>query len=664
MSNVRGKPRVRHCRSGAFIPRAFARDESGAIAVILALLVGVMAGMMALAMDLGKAWNLETELQHSADACALAGATQLDGSDGARVRAIEACTNAVSKLIANQQTFASDGFGAVVVFDALKTIDGGTGIANNRDLKFYQTLPIATSLEADSDENALYMEANVFPRRVDFSFAAVVGAVSSTNPKARAVAGWQSFFCDSPPMMMCNPSEDPAGDAGAGFNMYTDCPNDGDGPSCVGRGITMKARAGAPEPGDFGYLALSVLNPDGTVDTVNGAAALYDALAGIENGAACTGNQVTTAPGNIASVDQAINMRFDLYPNLASAMTPNLQPAPNVGRGLITKPSFDPAAGNCKFSPQTPADPGDWKHPRVEDVASPYYNDPLTDPQFYLGPGMHQMVDLLAPIGEPDPHPDFPADLGLVERSDPLITDVFIRAMAFPKDTCNYTWGNTDQPVYEASIGGDPLLAGSAGCLFKKPPGDPTPESTRQMGTGQWDIQTYLDVYHRGLIEDDLIFPCIADPADSMCADKEAAPGIPRNGIVSRWELYNWELSEFDAGVPEYPHMAFEEEPICYKGGASFPDTYNLPEPPAVLGTTPDRRIMIMAVVNCAAMGGGKRTVDRTKPHGNVAVFMTEPMGYSLPDTLYGELVDPLGLGLGVIDDTPDLVQERILLIE
>ncbi len=71
-----------------------------------------------------------------------------------------------------------------------------------------------------------------------------------------------------------------------------------------------------------------------------------------------------------------------------------------------------------------------------------------------------------------------------------------------------------------------------------------------------------------------------------------------------------------------------------------------------------------MAVINCAAMGGGRRTVPRTKPHGNVAIFLTEPMGYTLPDTLYGELVDPQGLGIGQIDTNPTFIRERIVLIE
>ncbi len=112
-----------------------------------------------------------------------------------------------------------------------------------------------------------------------------------------------------------------------------------------------------------------------------------------------------------------------------------------------------------------------------------------------------------------------------------------------------------------------------------------------------------------------------------------------------------------------YPNMAFEEEPICYRGGESFTADYNLPEAPAGI-STPDRRIIIMAVVNCAAMGGGRRTVPRAKPHGEVAVFLTEPMGYTLPDTLYGELVDPRGLDNGEVDPTPNFMRERIVLIQ
>ena len=55
--------------------RSLARDERGVVAVMLAIMLAALLGMLGLAMDLGKVWNLETQLQHGADAGALAGVT-------------------------------------------------------------------------------------------------------------------------------------------------------------------------------------------------------------------------------------------------------------------------------------------------------------------------------------------------------------------------------------------------------------------------------------------------------------------------------------------------------------------------------------------------------------------------------------------------------------
>ncbi|MEE8477175.1 MAG: hypothetical protein V3S19_02335, partial [Gemmatimonadales bacterium] len=544
--------------------------------------------------------------------------------------------------------------GLDIEFDTTEAIDGG-GIATNRDIKFYTILPVDPANESTSDADARFIECNVWPRTTPFSFAAVVGAVSSASPGARALAGWESLYCDSPLMMMCNPGELTSPNAPATFDFYNDCPNDGAGGSCVGRGITMKARAGAPEPGDFGYLSLHTLAPDCTVTTVTGANNLKDAVASVEYANICTGNQVTTEPGNMASLDQFINQRFDLYPDLATAMSANRQPAANVGRGLMKKASFDPANGKCKYSPQSPADPGHWEKPK----------DGLGNSTGYRGPGKNARVDEVAPFDEPDVSP-FDASMGKMLPP--------IRAMAYPKDACNYTIGDTDKLEFETAYDNlnGLLRAGVGGCLFKVPPGDPTPEGD-QIGTGQWDIQVYLDVYHPGWKEQHLVDPCDADPTDEDCADAPTSldPPLPRDGKISRWEMYNWE-KRYDAVSNTYPNMAFEEEPVCYRAPDEFlagpypappPGDYSLPEAPAG-ANTPDRRIIVMAVINCAAMGGGRRTVPRTKPHGNVAIFLTEPMGYTLPDTLYGELVDPQGLGIGQIDTNPTFIRERIVLIE
>ena len=87
-------------------PASLVSGEDGAVAPIVGLALAALLGMGALAIDLGRAWNLGTELQNAADAAALACAGQLDRDAGARARGILAATGG---LVQNEQTFASDG---------------------------------------------------------------------------------------------------------------------------------------------------------------------------------------------------------------------------------------------------------------------------------------------------------------------------------------------------------------------------------------------------------------------------------------------------------------------------------------------------------------------------------------------------------------------------
>ena len=59
----------------------FPRKESGAVAVIVALSLVALTGFVGLALDLGKLFVAKTELQNSADACALAAARELTGAN-------------------------------------------------------------------------------------------------------------------------------------------------------------------------------------------------------------------------------------------------------------------------------------------------------------------------------------------------------------------------------------------------------------------------------------------------------------------------------------------------------------------------------------------------------------------------------------------------------
>ena len=81
---------------------------------------------MALSIDLRRLYNSSTERDNTADAYALAGATQLDQSSGSCVRAMEAAVAAVttginSLALTNTETVASNASGANVFID--RTLD-------------------------------------------------------------------------------------------------------------------------------------------------------------------------------------------------------------------------------------------------------------------------------------------------------------------------------------------------------------------------------------------------------------------------------------------------------------------------------------------------------------------------------------------------------------
>lgn len=114
--------------------RRFLRKQDGTVAVMLALALTALLGMGALAIDLGRAWNLDTELQNAADAAALVCASQLDRDPGARARSQLAATGALQQ---NTQTFASDGLGDNVTIQ-------------NTDIVFYSSLSPKTVATSDA----------------------------------------------------------------------------------------------------------------------------------------------------------------------------------------------------------------------------------------------------------------------------------------------------------------------------------------------------------------------------------------------------------------------------------------------------------------------------------------------------------------------------------
>ena len=307
---------------------AFARAERGVIAVMLAIMLAAIIGVMALAVDLGRAWNLQTELQNAADAAALAGATQLDNKPGAILRARLAAETLGDPLSENRQRFATDGGVSDVVI---------TG----PDVRFLQSLNPRIYIDEtdfDADQQAEFIEVTIAPRRVDFMFATLVGAVTSASPTGMAVAGLGQAVCLVPPIMICNPNEpDPnTTDPNAPFEIgdYT------------GAGILLKAAGNgtAWKPGNFGLLALS--NKSLSTNDIRDAMGRYPPLE------LCFGDSVGTKPGQSTAVRQGLNMRFDMYSGVAGGLQTDAayRPSRNPVKGLVK-------GAQCMWGGQG------WNHP-------------------------------------------------------------------------------------------------------------------------------------------------------------------------------------------------------------------------------------------------------------------------------------------------------------
>ncbi len=314
--------------------RSLIRERDGSTAVIIALSASVLAGMWALSMDLGRAWNLDTELQNAADAAALACASQLDNKPGARTRARLA---AMGGLVQNEQTFASDGAGDDV------TITAG-------NIKFL--VDLTTRAEATSDADANYCEVTTSPRTVNFSFTQLVLAQSSVSPQAVAVAELSTARCAIPPIFICNPEE----------------PNPFDAVARAGFGITLKeSTGGGLAPGNFGLLALP--SPAGAILSAN---EIRDAWARVKPKVQCFEKMVTTKPGQTTAIRQGLNMRFDIFymgnhqvpaGELPVEDNPNYTPSMNSVKGL-TK-----GGPQCAYS-----HPKGWNKP-----SQPYEGTPPSD---------------------------------------------------------------------------------------------------------------------------------------------------------------------------------------------------------------------------------------------------------------------------------------------
>ena len=298
----------------------FLHDRRGAALVYVTVMIGVLVGFAALAVDYGRIATTHTQARAAAEAAALAAASQLDGASDAITRATNAAQT--TPLVQNAQNLAQN--------------PGNVSIAN---LRFLNGLPAGTpSLPGNPAELDSFVTTNPTESRFvevttqtlvqDNLFASAIGGGATTNASATAVAGFTQVICQRAPIAVCNPAE--ANMIGAPFDIA----------QWKGRQVLAKASSSsggsgsnaAWVPGDFGLV---------DVDGVQSAPQIADALAATAPDV-CVQAIVDLKPGQTQATRTALNTRFDMYENPFfggnERTMDRYRPAQNVTKGLVRDP--------------------------------------------------------------------------------------------------------------------------------------------------------------------------------------------------------------------------------------------------------------------------------------------------------------------------------------
>jgi hypothetical protein len=308
------------------ISRKTRRTQGGAVAVIVALSLAVLIGVVGLALDLGKLYIVRSELQNSADACALAAARDLTGATiNLSVSEAAGITAGNLNRVFFQSTPVQLSTDSSVTFtDSLSNpfLPKGS-VAKPSAIKFVKC---TTSLANVS--NWFVQVLNVLPGNSVANASVSTMAVATISP-AQTTCAIPVFVCKAgtqvtPPI---------AGQS------YT-------------RGQWIASKTGSPpsllDVGNFGWAAL---------DGSNNAKSIRDELTGNYCSLPAVGSSVGS-PGNKLTDTGAWNSRFGIYANpySQSADTPDFTgyaytatqyPAGNVYSDFVTRRStFTPYQGD------------------------------------------------------------------------------------------------------------------------------------------------------------------------------------------------------------------------------------------------------------------------------------------------------------------------------
>ncbi|MCO6428420.1 Tad domain-containing protein [Nitrosomonas communis] len=189
------------------------RKQSGAVAVIVALSLVGLIGFVGLALDLGKLFIAKTELQNSADACALAAARELTGANTNQLKLAEAAGIATGErhnvYFQNEQikissvTFSdtlAGNYGTADAFTGTKATEqryarceaSKSGIGN----WFIQVLNLVPGVAIGDQTVAAAAVATLSPSQQTFSSCPLPVAVCESSLEKKKPGDWVGSLLD------------------------------------------------------------------------------------------------------------------------------------------------------------------------------------------------------------------------------------------------------------------------------------------------------------------------------------------------------------------------------------------------------------------------------------------------------------------------------------
>lgn len=343
----------------------YKRDEEGAVTIFIVIMFAFLLGLAGLVFDVGRIYNVHSQAQAYVDEVALAAAAELDGEAGSLQRAIRAAVGDTQR-----NALLDPGFRLSLSNDNAVNVESLVFLASiandpppeSRSPVAGDTVlctllagqsPADAGCPADADGRAAFVLINATTETEDFLLfpiarAFVPAVITEASVAPQALAGFTREVCNIPPMAICNPQE--ASTGGGGFT------------AIPGQQILLQTQGAnsAWAPGDFGFLDLSEMGPNGC--SGGGANFLRCVLGALNPNTACVSAEVDMNPGQVTSADVGFNIRFDIFesPFQGEKSNPNFAPDLNVTKGALNnqcrldKMNADPAASQTVPMPRDP----------------------------------------------------------------------------------------------------------------------------------------------------------------------------------------------------------------------------------------------------------------------------------------------------------------------